>query len=156
RDVGLPSDAIYQDNAKTIGAHVVQLAFQSARAESALISDQQKNSASQSAATTQQQRLDQLKAKASGQIDQLQSQINAIDKELPRTRGSKRESLISQRDALQSEIGMQKAVLDAIGKMSSFIEANGEGDHGFQADINRLAQSIPEVLGHSGVQTPEA
>lgn len=156
RDVGLPSDAIYQDNAKTIGAQVVQLAFQSARAESTLISNQQKNSGTQSAATTQQQRLDQVKAKASGQIDQLQSQIDAIEKALPRARGSKRESLLTQRDALQTEIGLQKAVLDAVGKMSAFIQTNGEGDHGFESDINRLAQSIPEVLGHTGTQTPPA
>src|SRR5947209_8442987 len=40
--VGLPSDTIYQDNAKTLGAQVVKLAFQSARAEAALIKTQQK------------------------------------------------------------------------------------------------------------------
>ena len=38
RSVGLPSDAIYEDNAKNLGAQVVKLAFQSAKAESAIIS----------------------------------------------------------------------------------------------------------------------
>lgn len=40
RCVGLPSDAIYQDSAKALGAQAVQLAFQSAKAESVLITAQ--------------------------------------------------------------------------------------------------------------------
>src|ERR1700730_11207386 len=35
--LGLPSDAIYQDNAKSLGSQAVRLAFQSAKAEAALI-----------------------------------------------------------------------------------------------------------------------
>src|ERR1700730_15121122 len=37
QSVGLPSDAIYQDNAKSLGSQAVRLAFQSAKAEAALI-----------------------------------------------------------------------------------------------------------------------
>src|SRR6478752_4159221 len=129
RDVGLPSDTIYEDNAKTLGAQVVQLAFQSAKAESALIAAQRPNAANPSAETTQQQSLDQMKAKTSSQIDQLQSQIDALKAQLPKARGAKRESLVSQRDALESELGLQKARLEAIQKMSAFVESNGEVGH---------------------------
>jgi small-conductance mechanosensitive channel len=152
-DVGLPSDTIYQDNAKNLASQVVQLAFQSAKAESGLLESQQKNSPNQPA-TTQQQRLDQLKADASSRIDQLQSQIDDINKQLPKARTSKRDSLTSQRDALESEIGLQKARLDVAQKMSAFIETSGDSGHGLEADINRLAQSIPEVLGRTNTQTP--
>jgi small-conductance mechanosensitive channel len=154
QDVGLPSDAIYEDNAKTLASQVVQLAFQSAKAESALLESQQKNTANQSAATTQQQRLDQLKMQASSKIDQLQSQIDDLNKQLPKTRADKRDALISERDALESEIGLQKARLDVAQKMSAFIETSGEAGHGLEADINRLAQSIPEVLGRANAQPP--
>jgi hypothetical protein len=60
--VGLPSDAIYQDNAKTLGSQVVRLAFQSAKAEAALITAQQKRNGvhQPSAETTQQQNLAQM------------------------------------------------------------------------------------------------
>lgn len=153
-DVGLPSDAIYEDNAKTLASQVVQLAFQSAKAESALLESQQKNVPNQSAAATQQQRLDQLKTEASSKIEQLQSQIDDINKRLPKTRAAKHDALISQRDALDSEIGLQKARLDVAQKMSAFIETSGESGHGLEADINRLAQSIPEVLGRANAQTP--
>src|ERR1700721_1743253 len=39
--VGLPSDAIYQDNAKTLGSQAVRLGFESAKAEAALLTAQQ-------------------------------------------------------------------------------------------------------------------
>lgn len=156
RDVGLPSDAIYLDDSKTLGAQVVQLAFQSARAESSIIALQQKNGSNPSAISTQQQRLEQLKAQATAKIDQLQAQIDDINKQVPKTQASKREALISQSDALQSEIGLQKALLDAVQKMSSFIENSGDTGHGLEGDINRLAQSIPEVLGRTTAQPAPA
>lgn len=152
-DVGLPSDAIYQDNAKSLATQVVQLAFQSAKTESALITAEEKRGGNQPAESTQQQSLEQSKAKTSAQIDQLQSQIEATDAQLPKTHGAKRDTLLSQRDALQSEVGLQKALLDAIQKMESFVETNGEMGHGLEGDINRLAQSIPEVLGRTSQQT---
>lgn len=153
RDVGLPSDAIYQDNAKNLGAQVVRLAFESATAESAILTAQQKNAANQPAETTQQQTLEQLKSKTSSLIDQLQSQVDAMDAQLAKARGAKHETLLSQRDALQSEIGLQKALLDAVQKMEAFVETNGEMSHGLEGDIDRLAQSIPEVLGRTTPQT---
>jgi small-conductance mechanosensitive channel len=145
RDVGLPSDAIYEDNAKTLGAQAVQLAFQSAKAESAVIAEQGNGAASQ--VSPQQQNLEQLRAKTSSQIEQFQSQIDAIDRKMQKTPASQRRTLISQRDALNGELDLQKSILDAIQKMAVFVENNGEGARGLEADIKRLAQSVPEVLG---------
>ena len=155
-DTGLPSDTIYEDDAKSLGAQVAQLAFESAKAESAIIAAQQKSGGNQAPETTQQQKLEQLKANTSGKIDNLQSQVGAINTQLGNARGSKRKTLISQRDALQGELELQKALLDAIQKMASFVESNGETGHGLEADINRLAQSIPEVLGRTNQQSPPA
>ena len=155
-DVGLPSDAIYEDDAKSIGAQVVQLAFESAKAESVIITAQQKSGGNQAPGNTQQQRLEQLKAKTSGRLDDLQSQLNAINTQLAKARGAKRNTLLSRRDALQGELELQKALLEAIQKMASFVEANGESGRGLEADINRLAQSIPEALGRTNQQNPPA
>jgi small-conductance mechanosensitive channel len=160
REVGLPSDAIYEDNAKNLGAQVVQLAFQSAKAESVVIAAQQKSSAGNpSAETAQQQTLDQMKVKTSAEIDQLQSQIDSVSAQLAKSPARQRESLISQRDALQSELELQKSLLDTVQKMATFVDTNGELGHGLEGDINRLAQSIPEVLGTANGQktaTPAA
>ena len=151
QSVGLPSDTIYQDNTKTLGAQAVQLAFQSAKAEAALIASQQKGgSANQpSGETTQQQNLAQMMAKTSAQIDQLQSQIENLNAQIAKTPASRRENLISQRDAQQGQLELQKSLLDAIQKMASFVETNGEIAGGLEGSINQLARSIPEVLGSS-------
>lgn len=153
RDVGLPSDAIYQDSAQSLGAQAVQLAFQSAKAESTLIAKQQTGGSNQGAQdNTQQQKLEALKAKTSSQIDELQKQIESLTAKIPKTSVSKRTALLAQRDALQSELDLQKTLLDAVQKMSAFVESIGEAGRGLEGDINRLAQSIPEVINHPNAE----
>lgn len=148
QSVGLPSDTIYQDNTKNLGEQAVKLAFQSAKAETAMIAAQQKAGGNQpSGDTTQQQNLQRLEAKTSAQIDSLQSQIKTLDEQIPRASYAKRRALISQRDADQSELELQKALLDAIQKMTTFVETNGEISGGLEGEVNQLARSIPEVLG---------
>ena len=150
QSVGLPSDAIYQDNTKSLGEQAVKLAFQSARAETAVITAQEKAAGkSPSGETTQQQNLQQLEAKTSAQIDNLESQIKSVEAQIPRAPSSKRRALISQQDTLQSELELQKALLDAIQKMAAFVETNGEIAGGLEGAVNQLARSIPEVLGTS-------
>jgi small-conductance mechanosensitive channel len=147
--IGQPSDAIYQDNAQSLGAQAVRLGFQSAKAESTLIAAQQKvNGTNQaSSETTQQQNLAQMQAKTSAQIDQLQSQIENVNAQIAKAPPARRNNLISQRDALQGQLELQKAVLDAVQKMAAFVETNGEIAGGLEGGINQLARSVPEVLG---------
>src|SRR5579862_6435467 len=146
---GLPSDAIYQDNTKTLGAQAIGLAFQSAKAEAGLIAAQQKNgpSSQPSPETTQQQNLAQIQARTSTQIDQLQSQIQDLNSQIAKTPARRKATLISQREALQSQLELQKALLDAVQKMAAFVETNGEISGGLEGSINQLARSIPDVLG---------
>jgi small-conductance mechanosensitive channel len=151
RSVGLPSDAIYQDNAQSLGAQAVRLAFQSARAESALIKVQEKGKEANqdSEQATQQQNLANMQTKTSAQISQLQSQIESQNTQIAKTSGAKRENLTAQRDAFQGQLELQKALLDAVQKMALFVETNGENAGGLEGSINHLAKSIPEVLGSS-------
>lgn len=150
QSVGLPSDTIYQDNTKSLGEQAVKLAFQSAKAETALIAAEQKAAGKEpSGETTQQQNLQQLEAKTSGQIDNLQSQIKNLDEQISRVSSARGRALVSQRDALESELELQKALLEAIQKMAMFVETNGEISGGLEGEVNQLAKSIPEVLGSS-------
>src|SRR5271170_885593 len=146
--VGLPSDTIYQDNTQTLGAQVVRLAFQSAKAETALIASQQKASGGnpESGVTTQKQNLTQLQTKISSQIDQLQSQIQSLNTQIAKTSAARQRTLISERDGLQGRLELQKALFDAVKKMAAFVETNGEIAGGLEGSVNQLARSIPEVL----------
>jgi hypothetical protein len=148
KPVGLPTDAIYEQNSKDYGEQVVRLAFQSAKSETALIaSQQQKNAAQPSGNATQAQNLSQIKDKTQSQIDQIESQVKALNAEIPKTRLSKRRALVAQKDALQSELDLQKELLAAIEKMQSFVVSNGEASGGLEGGVNQLAKSLPEVLG---------
>jgi small-conductance mechanosensitive channel len=151
QSVGLSSDAIYQDNAQSLEAEVVRLAFQSAKAEAEMIRVQQKISGATppSGESTQQQKLAEMQAKTSSQIAQLQSQLENLDAQMAKTPAARRGNLTSQRDALQGQLELQKALLDAIQKMAAFVETNGEIAGGLEGSINQLARSIPEVLGSS-------
>lgn len=153
QSVGLPSDTIYEDNTKSLGEQAVRLAFQSAKAETAVITAQQKAAGKEpSGQTTQQQNLQQLETKTSAQIDSLQSQIKALDEQIRRASFAKRRALGSQRDALESELELQKALLEVIQKMATFVETNGEISGGLEGEVNQLGKSIPEVLGSSASQ----
>ncbi|MGA7503521.1 MAG: mechanosensitive ion channel family protein [Candidatus Sulfotelmatobacter sp.] len=154
QSAGLPSDAIYQENARSLADQAVKLAFQSARAEAGLITAQQKANNQNSSQTTQQQNLQQLESKTASQIEQLQLQIGSLNQQIERAAASRRAGLISQRDALQGQLELQKALLDAVQKMASFVENNGELAGGLDGSINQLAKSIPEVLGSSAAQKP--
>ena len=149
QSVGQPSDAIYQDNAKTLGSQAVRLAFQSAKAEPALLAAQQKSNGiiQSSPETTQEQNLMQMEAKTSSQIDQLQSQVEDLNSQIAKTPVARRGDRVSQRDSIQSQLELQKALLDAIRKMAAFVESNGEISGGLAGGINQLARSIPDVLG---------
>ena len=155
RDVGLPSDAIYQENGRALGAQAVQLAFQSAKVESSIWGGTKNGANGQdSPVSAQQQNLVQLRARTTARINQLQSQIETVTAEVRKTPASKRTPFEAQRDALQSGLELQKSLLDALQKMTAFVENNGEAVGGLEGDINRLAQSVPEVFGHSNPEKP--
>jgi small-conductance mechanosensitive channel len=127
----------------------VRLAFESAKAEASLIAAQEKTSGATqpSTQTTQQQNLAQLEAKTSSQIDQLQSQIESLTSQIAKAPPRRKSTLIARRDAIQGQLELQKALLDAVQKMAAFVESNGEISGGLEGGINQLARSIPDVLG---------
>ena len=161
KPVGLPSDAIYQDNTRSLASEAVRLAFQSARAEAAIISAMNKPDKIGAAAKapdssqpqpnngqpTQQQNLAQTAAKIAAQIDDTQTKLDAVNKELASATRSKQKDLLVQRDRLQGLLTLNKALQDTIQKMASFVGGATESAEGLEGSIDQLAHSVPEVLG---------
>jgi small-conductance mechanosensitive channel len=165
KPVGLPSDAIYQDNARSLASEAVRLAFQSARAEGNIISMADKaNSAasanapaaSPGAQPTQQQNLAQTAANIAAQIDDAQSRLDALNKQIPAAPRSKQKDLVAQRDRLQGLLTLDKALQDTIQKMASFVGGATEGAEGLEGSINELAHSVPEVVADESSKKPAA
>src|ERR1700691_1882815 len=87
KSVGLPSDAIYQDNARNLASEAVRLAFQSARAEANMMIATDKAAGllpppAAGTQPTQQQNLVQTAAKIAAQIDDTQSKLDDLNKQL--------------------------------------------------------------------------
>ncbi|MGC2332839.1 MAG: hypothetical protein WA581_15405 [Candidatus Acidiferrales bacterium] len=142
----LPSDAIFQQNVRSLAMQAVQLAFQSARAEAALLGESNESNAGGAP-----QDYTQVEARVSQHLADDQSELDALNKRTPAQSGAKRKSSLVQRDRLAGQIGLDKAMLGAIQKMSSFVELNTVSKQGLEGSIDELANSVPEVVApHSG------
>jgi small-conductance mechanosensitive channel len=148
---GQPSDTLYLQNARNSATQALQLAFQAAQAQAALLK-QDRNSASTgtaganpSAAPDRQESIASAIISTNDRISQAQSQLDDINKQVDQTRAAKRQQLLSQRDALQGELDLDKMILDALQKISS-VGINENGATGLAGQINQLKQSVPEVF----------
>jgi small-conductance mechanosensitive channel len=146
---GAPSDVIYQDNEQSYTADVVRLAFQSARAEAAAIRATQKNGAS----TNSAQSSAQTEARNKARIADVQSKIDALDKQIASAPKNKRDALVAQKQALEGELNLDNAVQDVIQKRAAFMENGGDtGADGLDGRINQLAHSVPGVFAATNDQ----
>jgi small-conductance mechanosensitive channel len=151
---GYPTDAIYQENAQGVAADAVRLAFQSARAEAPLATAVEKNANRQANQVGSGSGVSQAVSRAQAQISVLQTQIAALNKQIASAPAKKRQALTSQRDNLQGQLELNEAVLDAAQKVADFMETSGGGvGGGLSGSVNRLAQSIPEVMGKTTTNT---
>jgi small-conductance mechanosensitive channel len=100
------------------------------------------------------QNLAQTMARVSAQIDDAEQKLESVNKALAAAPASKRAALIAQRDALQGQLSLNKAMLDTMQKMSNFLEGSAEGGEGLEGSIEQLARSVPEVLATDGSKKP--
>jgi small-conductance mechanosensitive channel len=145
----LPSDVIFQENVRQQAIQVVQLAFQSARAESVLLG----NTNGTNGASGSPDNTSQTQATVSQRIDDNQARIDQIDKEIPAASAGKRRELIAQKNALAGQVNLDKAMLDALQKMAAFREGM-TGGKGFEGSIDELARSVPEIQTDANAQKP--
>ena len=147
---GQPSDTLYLENARNTAAQALQLAFESATAQAALLAANSQNNPGSAAATNTQpsgpqQNIAKALTDTGNRIQQTQTQLQDLDAHIEKARGKQREQLLAQRDALQGELNLLKAMQDALQKISS-VSASSEGNlSGLAAQINQLKQSVPEV-----------
>jgi small-conductance mechanosensitive channel len=149
---GLPSDAIYEDNAQSLGAEAVRMAFESARAEAAIITAAEKNKAAGGNQTpppqpAQPQNYSQMAAKVATEIEETQTKLETLNKQLATAPRSKRQALVAEREKLQGTLTLDKAMQDVIQKMASFVEGSESTEEGLLGSINQLAKSVPEIVG---------
>jgi len=139
-NVSLPTDSIYQNNARTLAVQVVQSAFQSASADALLVS---KTTAS--AATDRSQDFTRLAPQLEGQIAQAKSEIAAIGEQLGSAGGKKAQALQEQRVRLQGDLELLTAEQAAVEQLAKFSSNNTvAGGTALQRSIAQLQRNVPE------------
>ena len=162
--VGVPSDMLYQDNAQDLATQAVRLAFESAKAEAQVITASNTAAGSGTDQTsettetpTQEEKLAQFATQVKTKIDQDEAQVAALNKQIDAASGKKKENLTDQLEKVQGDLELNKAMQDAVQRMTTFmVNTNESSAKGLQGNINDLARSIPEVLGTASAQTPSA
>lgn len=141
-----PSDAIYSANAQNLGAQVVRLAFQSARAQAELVSQANPNSGSQNSQASEgnagsSPRYAQVESEVEHRVSDDQANIKAL-KAKPQGKGN----VGDQVQALEGKLALDEATLDAVRSMKKFVEESSSGGTALERNINELARSVPEVF----------
>ena len=161
---GQPSDAFYLENARILARQALQLAFQSAETEAALLRTERGGEAADggvdlsSQTSGQQQNIAKSAATTAAQIIQTQAQIDILNSQLPNVSGKKRQELISKRDNLQQQLDFNKALQEALLKLSTFMSGSARKVGGLQEEIDDLKKTVPalfaEAPGKEAVPTP--
>ena len=151
---GKPTDVLYLSNAHTEAKQALQLAFQASESIASL-EDQQRNSTQQNPPTpvlgnqqqsSEQQNVGKALQGATDRLSQDQATLAELEKEIPHARGSKRQQLVSQRDALEGVINLDKALQEQLQKVSSFVSTNEHAQGGLAGRVAALKQAVPEVF----------
>ncbi len=149
---GQPSDTLYLENARGSAQQALQLAFESASAEAALLAANQKNSGPSAIPATgapinsDAHNISTALSDVGNRIQQTQSQLQDEETQLAKARGKERQQLLAQADALRGQLELQKAMQDALQKISSVSTSSEGGLSGLGGQINQLKQSVPEVF----------
>ena len=146
--VGLPTDAIYQSNARALASQAVQAAFQAAAADATLIT--QANPAT-AQSDDQAEDYSKLAPQLESQITQIKSQVESVNAQIASASGSKLQPLQEQRTKLQGELELlnaENAALEQLAKVSANVGAPGSTN--LQRSIAELERSVPEISSAMG------
>lgn len=159
--VGEPSDALYGEQASQHAAQIGQTAFQSARNLAALFNRLQPSNTSsggtqpaqptedtdndnpQPQEPTTSQRLTAVRARVQARITDLAAQDAVLDKQISTAKGKNLAALQQRDEQLEGQLELQKAMLDAMTRLSSMADA--QTATGLAGDVERLLRAAPEL-----------
>ena len=146
-----PSDAMVVYDNRHIANQVVQLAFDFARAKTALTAEPVgwNHVAGESPASSPYQALVQMAATLDKNVQDLQEEVESVKQKLATASGSKRQHWQSTLAETQSELELAEARREAVRSMMEFVggtSRNDLGATGQRAQIETLARSVPGAL----------
>ena len=145
-----PNDALLVRDNQQIGDQVVQLAFEFARAQTALTSNPAgvNQAPGENPDSSQYQALARMSTTLGQNVKELQGEIESVKQKLAAGSGRKKD-LESTLAETESELQLAEARQDAVRSMTEFVggaSTNGLGASGERAQIEALARTIPSAL----------
>ncbi|HEX3471435.1 MAG TPA: mechanosensitive ion channel family protein [Silvibacterium sp.] len=151
---GEPNDVVYRDQAVALSSQIAGFAFQSAKAEAALINSGQTSQTTPSSTDTdRQQRTQAFKANLEKQINDLETREAALDKQIAAAKPRDVAALKAQKKQLYGALDLANAMKDAMQKIIGMSDTHGHT--GLAADIDRLQDSIPELQSNNKTASPQ-
>lgn len=143
--VGEPNDIVYRDQTVSMAMQAANLAFQSAKAEAALLAnyDKQHGSAQEVASGSEVERLQQAKTRVADQQATLKASLAAVNQKLSSGKAKDAAALQTQQKGLQESLDLEDAMSDAIDKIMATSGTAGQSK--LTNDINNLQRSVPEL-----------
>jgi small-conductance mechanosensitive channel len=151
QDSSESSDVLLRDSTRQAATQALQLAFDFARAEAALVSGA--GSPNPSASGGGSGNLQQASSKASDRVAGLTSRIADLDAKIPKATPKDRTVLTAQRKELQAELDLAKEVQDTIQNLASFSGSAGSAAGGLSGRIDELESSVPEARHQKGAES---
>lgn len=150
---GEPNDVIYRDQAITAAAQAASNAFQSARAEAALLAANSPAAAVNGSRSQQLQRIQANLAATESRITQLQNRAAILDREIANASPRALPGLQSQRTQVRAALELAFSMKDAMGRIQKiYSTTNGSG---LLADIERVQRSVPEISTAQKAAAPQ-
>lgn len=143
---GEPSDILYAEQSQTVATQASQLAFQSARDEAALLARIQVKPGVDTAlpVESEAQRLHAAHIRIARRIQDLQTQEQALEKQMATMPAKARAGMQQQKDELDGQMELAQATYEALGKVTGISSAQTNSE--LQGEIDRLQHSAPELV----------
>ena len=138
-------DSLYQAALKAL-----EQAFRFARAEATLIGEPAMP------ARAAQGNLGQASAQAANRVSSIQSRIDQIDTQLPKTPARQRQTLLAERKELNAELELAKEIQNTVQNLVNFTGAIELGSGGLEMQIAELENLVPEVAAQKNPEPANA
>jgi len=139
---GGSSDVLSRDSTREASTKALQLAFDYARAEAALLDS---TAASANPAAPGSGNLQQGAAKAADRVNALMSRIADLDARIPKATAHAQNGLTAERKELQVELDLAKEIQATFQNLVNFSGSSGLIMGGLGGRIDELERSIPEA-----------
>jgi small-conductance mechanosensitive channel len=138
-----PGEVLYVSDARQIGDQVLELAFEFAEADAAVLNKLKQGEPETAASDVQS--VAQAAAASDREIRERTAQLQGLRMRLAGATGTRQRQLQAQIAALQSEIELDQARSDMLHSLHHFAGGKGPGKGDLLGEIEELKRSVPEL-----------